>query len=88
MTADHHDPLSVRWDNFWQASPWNKFKTFKSTQFHGTSLVTPDDSYKFFAEFFDLGKTMTNGRFNTYEIDFLDANFQVSLEGIRCNIFS
>lgn len=25
---------------------------------------------------FDLGLKETNGRFNTYEIDFLDANFQ------------
>jgi hypothetical protein len=63
------------WDDFWSSPDWASFKTFKSTQFHGTSLVVPDDSYKFFAKFFDLGKTMTNGRFNTYEIDFLDANF-------------
>ena len=63
------------WDNFWTSPEWSKYKTFESTQFKGTKLVQPVDAYKFFAEFFDLGKTMTNGRFSTYEIDFLDANF-------------
>lgn len=64
------------WDDFWSLPPWNQYKTFKSTQFHGTSLVAPEDSYNFFARFFDLGKSMTKGRFSTYEIDFLDANFK------------
>lgn len=63
------------WDNFWTQEPWNSFGHFNSTQYHGTQLPEPDDSYKFFSAFFDLGKEMTNGRFNTYEIDFLDANF-------------
>jgi hypothetical protein len=63
------------WDNFWNQSEWAQFGTFESTQFKGTKLVVPDDAYAFFAKFFDLGKEMTNGRFNTYEIDFLDANF-------------
>jgi hypothetical protein len=48
----------------------------ESTSFKGTKLVVPDDSYAFFSDFFDLGKAMTNGRFSTYEIDFLDSNFQ------------
>ena len=64
------------WDNFWTSPEWSKYRTFESTQFKGTRLIVPDDSYAFFAQFFDLGKRMTNGRFNTYEIDFLDANFQ------------
>lgn len=63
------------WANFWSSPEWSKYETFNSTQFKGTKLVVPTDSYKFFSQFFDLGKSMTNGRFNTYEIDFLDANF-------------
>ena len=46
-----------------------------STQFSGTKLVTPADSHAFFADLFDLGANLTGGRFSTYEIDFLDANF-------------
>ena len=30
---------------------------FRSTTFKGTRIVVPDDSYKFFAQFFDLGTT-------------------------------
>jgi hypothetical protein len=63
------------WADFWDLPAWSSYGTFNSTQFHGTKLVVPEDSYKFFSQFFDLGKKMTNGRFNTYEIDFLDANF-------------
>lgn len=36
----------------------------------------PDDSYAFFSDYFDLGSSMTNGKFNTFEIDFLDMNFK------------
>jgi hypothetical protein len=36
------------------------------------SPTRPNDSYNFFADMFDLGNAMTNNRFNTYEIDFLD----------------
>jgi hypothetical protein len=36
----------------------------------------PEDSYRFFCDLFDLGKAMTNGKFNTFEIDFLDDNFK------------
>jgi hypothetical protein len=64
------------WADFWNSSDWSKYNTFDSTSFKGTKLVVPTDAYKFFSQFFDLGKSMTNGRFGTYEIDFLDANFQ------------
>ena len=47
-----------------------------STSFKGTSLVVPDDAYKFFCDLFDLGKQQTNGRFNTYEVDFMADNFR------------
>ena len=47
----------------------------ESTVFKGTKLVTPADSYRFFADLYDLGNRMTNGRFSTYEIDFLLSNF-------------
>jgi hypothetical protein len=59
-----------------QAPEWSHYKTFESTSFKGTALIQPADAYKFFAQLFDLGKTITNGRFNTYEIDFLDDNFR------------
>ena len=54
---------------------YKRYRTFESTTFKGTKLVVPDDSYKFFCDYFDLGKEMTNGRFNTFEVDFLDINF-------------
>ena len=47
----------------------------ESTVINGTKLVTPNDSYKFFSDVFDDGAKQTNGRFATYEIDFLDSNF-------------
>ena len=50
-------------------------RTFESSSFGGTKLPVPDDSYAFFADLFDLGVEMTGGRFEIYEIDFLDANF-------------
>ena len=46
-----------------------------SSTFNNTKLVTPNDSAAFFADLFDLGLANTNGRFNTYEIDFLLSNF-------------
>jgi hypothetical protein len=61
---------------FWSDQFETKYHTFESTKFKGTKLVTPNDSYAFFADQFDLGLQMTNGRFSTYEIDFLDANFE------------
>lgn len=51
------------------------YRTFESSAFGGTKLPVPDDSYAFFSDLFDLGKQMTGGRFDIYEIDFLDANF-------------
>ena len=57
---------------FWNDKFETKYRTFESTSFAGTKLVVPDDSYNFFSDFFDLGKEMTNGRFGTFEIDFLD----------------
>ena len=38
-------------------------------------LLVPHRRYPFFCDFFDLGLAMTNNRFNTFEIDFLDSNF-------------
>lgn len=40
-------------------SPYNMTP---STQFPRTKLVTPDDSYAFFCDLFDLGSLQTNGR--------------------------
>lgn len=48
----------------------------ESTSFKGTKVVVPNDAAGFFADLFDLGLNMTNGRFSTYEIDFLDSNFK------------
>ena len=53
-----------------------RYKSFPSTSFKGTSLVVPDDAYHFFGDLFDLGKQQTNGRFNTYEVDFMADNFR------------
>ena len=53
-----------------------KARTFESTSFHKQKLPVPDDSRLFFDELFDLGLKLTNGRFNTYEIDFLHDNFR------------
>ena len=53
-----------------------RYNMTPSTTFKGTKLVVPNDAAGFFADLFDLGLEMTNGRFNTYEIDFLDNNFQ------------
>lgn len=61
---------------FWNDKFQTKYRTFESATYHGTKLVVPDDSYKFFCDFFDLGLEITNGRFSTYEIDFLDQNFK------------
>ena len=52
-----------------------RYKSFPSTSFKGTSLVVPDDAYHFFGDLFDLGKQQTNGRFNTYEVDFMADKF-------------
>jgi hypothetical protein len=61
---------------FWADAFKTKYQMSESKSFKGTKLVVPNDSYAFFSDFFDLGKSMTNNRFNTYEIDFLDSNFQ------------
>jgi len=53
----------------------SKYNMTESTKFKGTKIVVPKDSYAFFADLFDLGLQITNGRFSTYEVDFLDANF-------------
>eukprot|EP00931_Biecheleriopsis_adriatica_P045516 TRINITY_DN26070_c0_g1_i1.p1 TRINITY_DN26070_c0_g1~~TRINITY_DN26070_c0_g1_i1.p1 ORF type:complete len:794 (-),score=129.52 TRINITY_DN26070_c0_g1_i1:49-2430(-) len=63
---------------FWSDKYQSKYHMTESTAFPGTKLVTPNDSYDFFADIFDQGKDMTNGRFSTFEIDFLDKNFQGS----------
>lgn len=47
----------------------------ESTAFKGTKIVTPADSYKFFADLFDLGLAQTGGRMKAYEVDFLLSNF-------------
>lgn len=68
---------------------WNKafnstgFNFTASTVFPGTKLVTPNDSYRFFTSWFDLGDSLVGagsnrGAFAAFEIDFLDANFQGS----------
>lgn len=60
---------------FWSDKFNTTFNMTASTVFSGTKLVTPADSYAFFADWFDLGANLTNGRFRAFEIDFLDANF-------------
>ena len=63
---------------FWADAFQSPYPMVESTVFKGTKLVAPNASYDFFADLFDAGKRMTNGRFSTYEIDFLDFNFQGS----------
>jgi len=53
----------------------SKYEMFENTQFKRTKVVVPKDSYPFFQDLFDLGLKETNGRMNTYEIDFMDVNF-------------
>eukprot|EP00750_Incisomonas_marina_P023958 INCI5072.2.p1 GENE.INCI5072.2~~INCI5072.2.p1 ORF type:complete len:814 (-),score=111.60 INCI5072.2:2037-4478(-) len=59
------------WDNY-----QTKYNMSESTSFKGTKVVVPNDAAGFFADLFDLGLNITNGRFSTYEIDFLDSNFK------------
>ena len=61
---------------FWADSYRSKYRMVESTVLAHTKLVTPNDSYPFFAELLDGGLAMTRGRFSTYEIDFLDRNFE------------
>ena len=68
-------PLQLYTPWFDDAYP-TRFNMTESTVFRGTKIVVPDDSYAFFAALFDLGKSMTNGAFSTYEVDFLDKNFR------------
>ena len=63
---------------FWSDRFQTKYNMTESTTFKGTKLVAPNDSYVFFSDVFDQGKEMTRGRFSTYEIDFLDTNFNGS----------
>lgn len=73
--ADNLDlPLQL-YAPFWSDKYQSKYNMTESTVFHGTKLVTPDDSYSFFSDFFDLGLNQTRKRFVAFEIDFLDANF-------------
>lgn len=62
---------------FWDDAFQTPYNMTESTVFKRTKLVTPNDSYPFFVDLFDFGTKQTNGRFSAYEIDFLDANFQV-----------
>lgn len=63
---------------FWSDKYQSKYNMTESTVFAGTKLVTPKDSYAFFSDYFDFGAEQTGGRFSTFEIDFLDSNFQGS----------
>jgi len=65
---------------FWDDSFPTPYNMTESTVFQHTKLVTPDDSYAFFSDLFDNGQDQTNGRFSTYEIDFLDSNFAGSAD--------
>ena len=57
--ADKLDlPLQL-YTPFWNDKFATKYRTFESTQFHGTKRGVPDDSYHFFADFFDLGQIDT-----------------------------
>lgn len=60
---------------FWDVNYTTTFAMTPSTVFPGTKLPTPNASYDFFSAVFDDGAQQTNGRFKTYEIDFLDDNF-------------
>lgn len=65
------------WDSVKFDPPPHKYNMTESTVFKGTKLVVPADSYRFFADQFDLGAQHAGGRENfvAYEIDFLDSNF-------------
>ena len=68
---------------FWSSDKFDVnhvYNMTESTVFSGTKLVTPNDSARFFSDFFDLGATLTGGakNFVAFEIDFLDSNFQGS----------
>ena len=65
---------------FWADDYATIYNMTESTVFGGTKLVTPEDSYAFFSDMFDLGQEQTNHRFVTYEIDFLDLNFAGSAD--------
>lgn len=65
---------------FWDDSFPTPYNMTESTVFKNTKLVTPEDSYAFFSDLFDFGHAQTNGRFSTYEIDFLDSNFAGSAD--------
>ena len=68
---------------FWSSDKFDVnhvYNMTESTAFAGTKLVTPNDSYRFFSDWFDLGAQLTGGRENfvAFEIDFLDDNFRGS----------
>jgi hypothetical protein len=68
---------------FWSSDKFDVnhvYNMTESTVFSGTKLVTPNDSARFFSDWFDLGATLTGGakNFVAFEIDFLDSNFQGS----------
>ena len=68
---------------FWSSDKFDVnhvYNMTESTAFKGTKLVTPNDSYRFFQDWFDLGAEIAGGRANfvAFEIDFLDSNFQGS----------
>ena len=68
---------------FWSSDKFDvdhKYNMTESTSFPGTKLVTPNDSYRFFSDWFDLGAELTGGaqNFAAFEIDFLDDNFRGS----------
>jgi hypothetical protein len=69
---------------FWSEDKFDtehKYNMTPSTVFSDTKLVAPNDSYRFFSDWFDLGADIVGSRKNfvAYEIDFLDSNFQGSI---------
>lgn len=54
---------------FWADAYESPFNMTESTVFKGTKLVVPEQSYAFFANYFDFGIAQTNGRFQIFEID-------------------
>ena len=51
---------------FWADAYPSVYNMTESTVFKGTKLVVPEDSYAFFADFFDLGIAQTNGRLGCF----------------------
>jgi len=65
LANNHHDNMCASICHVLSPRPF-RYNMTPSTVFRGTKLVTPDDSYHFFSDLYDLGNAMTGGRFNTY----------------------